>query len=168
MNRIIIVCLCVMAFAACKKDDSTLKQAAAQAIVDDKIVTDYIATNNLNAVRVKIGTNLPDTCGVWYVIGSAGSGVSLYTSSTTVTVGYTGKQLTTGTLFQSTSNYHPSFVFGQMIRGWQLGIPNIKKGGSIRLLVTSRYAYGPYPQPLLGLPANAVLDFNIELFDVLN
>ena len=63
-----------------------------------------------------------------------------------------------------------------MIRGWQLGIPQVKKGGIVRLLLPSRYAYGPFAQPQLGkdygltngLPASAVLDFEIQLYDIVN
>jgi FKBP-type peptidyl-prolyl cis-trans isomerase FkpA len=83
-------------------------------------------------------------------------------------VGYTGRQLTSGKVFAQTNNFHPSYILGQVIRGWQLGIPQIKKGGVIRLFVPSRYAYGPYAQPLTGLPANAVLDFDIKLYDITN
>jgi FKBP-type peptidyl-prolyl cis-trans isomerase FkpA len=63
-----------------------------------------------------------------------------------------------------------------VIRGWQMGIPLVKKGGIVRLLIPSRYAYGPNAQPQLGvtfglkdgLPANAVLDFDIQLYDITN
>jgi FKBP-type peptidyl-prolyl cis-trans isomerase FkpA len=54
------------------------------------------------------------------------------------------------------------------MRGWQLGIPEIKNGGTVTLYLPSRYAYGPYPQPDLGLPANAVLVFQITLYNVTN
>jgi FKBP-type peptidyl-prolyl cis-trans isomerase FkpA len=109
-----------------------------------------------------------DTTDVCYAIDTLGTGNDLFTSSTTVTVGYTGTLLTTGTIFAHTDNIHPSFVLGSVIRGWQLGIPKIKKGGTVTLFLPSRYAYGPFPQPDLNLPANAVLIFRIKLYNVTN
>jgi FKBP-type peptidyl-prolyl cis-trans isomerase FkpA len=76
--------------------------------------------------------------------------------------------LTTQAVFAETGNIHPSFTLGNVIKGWQLGIPLIKKGGIIRLLIPSRYAYGPYEQTQIGLPKNAVLDFDIELYNITN
>ncbi|XHR93659.1 FKBP-type peptidyl-prolyl cis-trans isomerase [Mucilaginibacter sp. UC70_90] len=58
--------------------------------------------------------------------------------------------------------------WGGVIKGWQLGIPQIKPGGKVRLLIPSRYAYGPYAQDSIHLPANSVLDFQIQLYNVTN
>jgi FKBP-type peptidyl-prolyl cis-trans isomerase FkpA len=172
MNRVaIIILLLYCCFTACKKDSDLGSTAEkVQAAKDDKIITDYLAANpGLNAKRI-------DTTGVYYIIKDPGSGNALFTNSTLVTVGDTGRLLTTQKVFTQTNEFHPSFVIGQVIRGWQLGIPQIKKGGRVRLLIPSRYAYGPYPQPLLGvsfglpngLPASAVLDFDIQLYEVTN
>jgi FKBP-type peptidyl-prolyl cis-trans isomerase FkpA len=92
----------------------------------------------------------------------------LFSSATVVTVGFSASQLGSSTIFTQTNSYHPSFVLGQTIQGWQLGIPYCKKGGVIRLIVPSGYAYGPYPQSVYGLPANAILDFTIKLYDISN
>ncbi|NNU33756.1 hypothetical protein HK413_05675 [Mucilaginibacter sp. S1162] len=100
----------------------------------------------------------------------------MFTRSTKVTIADTGRLLTTGQLFRQTNEFHPSFTLSQVILGWQLGIPKIKKGGIVRLLIPSRYAYGPNPQPTVGveyglkdgLPPNAILDFNIRLYDITN
>jgi FKBP-type peptidyl-prolyl cis-trans isomerase FkpA len=83
-------------------------------------------------------------------------------------VGDTGKLLTTGNVFYETNLFHPSYVIGQMILGWQLGIPKIKKGGIVRLLIPSRYAYGPYAQTDYNLPVNAILDFTIQVYNITN
>ena len=50
----------------------------------------------------------------------------------------------------------------------KVNLKALKKGGKIRVLAASRYAYGPYPQDGIGLPANSVVDFEIELLDVTN
>ena len=63
------------------------------------------------------------------------------------------------------SNPTATFALNRLIVGWQIGVPLIKKGGSIRLIVPSGLAYGS-SSPGLGIPKNAVLDFTIDLIDV--
>ncbi|MEN0056353.1 MAG: FKBP-type peptidyl-prolyl cis-trans isomerase [Mucilaginibacter sp.] len=167
MNRtLLLLLLFIVGFAACQKSATDpLIQYNAQKAIDDTLVSKYLKANpGLGAKRVT------DTSGVYYIIkpGEEGSGNDLFTNSTQITVGYTAQLLTTGKLIVETNNFHPSYTLGQVIRGWQLGIPLVKKGGKIRLIVPSRYAYGPFPQDSIGLPANAVLDFNIQLFNVIN
>jgi len=165
MNKwlLLILPVCVV-MAGCAKTQSDLAQYKAQAATDDKIVANYIAENNLTGVAKKVN----DTAGVYYIVLQQGQGNDLFTTSTQVTVGDTGKLLTTGKIFTETNNFHPSFILGQVILGWQLGIPKINTGGIVRLIIPSRYAYGPYAQPGLGLPANAILDFDIQLYNVTN
>jgi FKBP-type peptidyl-prolyl cis-trans isomerase FkpA len=164
MNRLLVIILILAAgLSSCKKGFDVAEEVRAQAVIDDKIVEDYIAANGLGAVAKRI-----DTTGVFYVVIAPGEGSDLYTNSTRVTVDYKGSILTSGKEFAQSNNFHPSFTLGEVIRGWRLGIPQIKKGGTVRLLLPSRYAYGPYPQPTLGLPENSVLDFNIQLLDVTN
>jgi len=166
MNRILIICLCVWAFTGCKKEVDSVKQAKEQATIDDALIQKYINDNKLDAVKVQIGR--ADTTGIWYIITRPGTVATYFTSSSLLTVGYTGRVLTTGTVFTQTGDFHPSYHLGDMIKGWQLGIANskIQKGGAIRLLIASRYAYGPFAQE--DIPANSVLDFDIELYDVTN
>jgi len=105
---------------------------------------------------------------VRYIINTPGNINSLYTSSTSITVGYSGVLLSTGQTFVQTGDIHPSFILGQVIRGWQLGIPKVTQGGTITLFVPSRQAYGPYAQSDYNLPANAVLIFTITVYKVTN
>jgi FKBP-type peptidyl-prolyl cis-trans isomerase FkpA len=162
MNRILLVLLLFSAcLCACSKSNDIAAQVRAQGVIDDKIVTNYLTSNGLPINHV-------DTSGVCYVIDTLGTGNDLFTSSTQVTLGYTGRLLTTGKVFAQTDQFHPTFVLGSVIRGWQLGIPKDKKGGTITLFIPSRYAYGPYAQPGIGLPANAILIFDIKLYDIIN
>jgi FKBP-type peptidyl-prolyl cis-trans isomerase FkpA len=170
MNRILLGLLVLAAFlSACKKTVDPLIQYRAQAAIDDKIIQDYLAANpGLGAKRTDYSST--DTSGVFYIInaGEEGAGNDLFTSSTQVTVGYTAQVLNSNTIIAQTNEFHPSFRLSDVIRGWQLGIPLIKKNGKIRLLVPSRYAYGPYPQDSIHLAANSVLDFHITLYNVIN
>lgn len=179
MNRLclIMIGLCVLLFASCKKADDNVIINENQADIDDKIVLDYLAANGLldKVKRIPPREGQDDTIGVWYQVLEPGPVATPYNSnSSRVTVGYTGRLLAgenAGKVFAQTDDFHPSFSLGEVIKGWQLGIPLVDKGGLIRLFITSRYAYGPYAQTELKpipLPANAVLDFEIRVFDVTN
>ena len=166
MNRILLFFLLLCAcFAGCKKTNDVAAQIKAQQAVDDKIITAYLKSNNVTA-QVVDSANV--STGIYYVIDTLGTGLDLYTSSTQITVGYKATLLTTGKEFVSTDEFHPSYILGQTIRGWQFGIPKVKKGGTITLYIPSHYAYGPFAQPTLGLPANAILIFNIKVYNITN
>ncbi|RFZ85928.1 peptidylprolyl isomerase [Mucilaginibacter terrenus] len=162
-RALLFIIVAITALFSCSKGYDAIAEARAQAEVDDKIVQDYITDNGLTASAKRI-----DTTGVYYIVVAPGSGNDLFTNSTRVTVAYTGRVLTTGQEFTKSNNFPPSFALGEVIRGWQLGIPQIKKGGTVRLLIPSRYAYGPYDQPEICLKKNSILDFDIRLLDVTN
>jgi len=101
--------------------------------------------------------------GLYYQIINPGSGVTP-TVSSKVYVKYTGK-LTDGTVFDSqTDSSKTGWILGNLITGWQLGLPLIQKGGSIKLILPSSLAYGCL---IAGsIPVNSILYFEIELVDV--
>lgn len=84
----------------------------------------------------------------------------------TVTIHYTG-WLTdaAGTVFDSSvrRGQKAEFPLGNLIKGWQEGIPGMKVGGVRRLRIPPELAYGARASP--GIPANSTLVFEIELFD---
>ena len=83
----------------------------------------------------------------------------------TVTVDYTGAVAGSGIIFQSTkdSGQSASLSLSQVIKGWQLGIPGMKVGGTRQLLIPADEAYGAHPPQGSGIPANAPLVFDITL-----
>lgn len=177
MNRVLLVLgfIAVCCLGACTKSSLYGSvQYKAQAKIDDSIVSKYIQSHGLTGVAKHVNNN--DTIGVYYIVLDPGTGNTLFTNSTQVTVGDTAKLLTTAQVAFETNDFHPSYPLGSVIKAWQLGIPQIKAGGEVRLLVPSRYAYGHFAHPELGpefgltsgLPANAVLDFYIRLYNVTN
>jgi FKBP-type peptidyl-prolyl cis-trans isomerase FkpA len=168
MNRILLFLLLLCAgFAGCKNTSDVPAQIRAQQAVDDKIITAYLQKNLVTAKEVdSAGVKI----GIYYVVDTLGSGNDVLTNSTKITVGYTGKNLQTGATFISTDEFHPSYVIGLTIPGWQYGIlkSGIKKGGTLTLYVPSHYAYGPFAQPTYGLPANAILIFTIKIYNITN
>ena len=142
----------LLVLGSCKKFD-----AGEQANIDDSTILKFISDKNIVAQK--------HSSGIYYQILSSGSGNISFTSNTTVSTKYTGRLLN-GTVFDATTTQPISFKLGQVISGWQIGIPLIQKGGKIRLLIPSGLAYGPGGQG--PIPGNAVLDFDIELLDVTN
>ena len=149
MKRVIILIMIVLSCVACKK-----KKKATQADLDDKIITDYISSNHLNATKTGSG--------LYYVISTQGTGIQPNANSN-VTVNYKGT-LKDGTVFDQSPIAGSSFNLGNVIKGWQEGIPYFKKGGKGVLLIPSALGYGS--QVTGSIPANSVLIFNIELINV--
>ena len=122
--------------------------------LDEQIIQQYIADNNLNAQ--------PTGSGLYYVIDNQGNGASPNLNSS-VTVVYVGK-LTDGTIFDQSNPLGATFPLANVIQGWQEGIPLFREGGSGMLLIPSSLGYGS--QSVGNIPANSVLIFEISLIHV--
>jgi FKBP-type peptidyl-prolyl cis-trans isomerase len=99
---------------------------------------------------------------------TVGSG-AVATATSTVSVLYTGAVAATGTIFQASSDSSPEPVtlqLNQVIKGWQLGIPGMRVGGTRQLLIPASEAYGANPPSGSNIPANAPLVFNVTLLAV--
>jgi len=142
----------IVAFTACKKDDDT---AAKQAEKDEQIIVDYLAANSIDAQRHESG--------LYYLITVEGSGVQP-TLNSTVEVFYKG-YLTNGSIFDQTTQGPRTFPLRNLIEGWKIGIPLMKKGGSATFFLPSALGYGT--QGSGSVPRNAVLIFEIDLVSVL-
>ena len=142
--------LIVGVLSSCKKDFDPEEQAKK----DDALIVDFIAKNSIVAVK--------HSSGIYYQKIVDGSGADV-TVSNTVYVTYEGKLLNGSVFDKSTSTIN--FPLNRVIAGWQIGIPLIKKGGKIRLIIPSALAYGN-TSPGPGIPENAVLDFTVDLIDV--
>ena len=53
---------------------------------------------------------------------------------------------------------------GSVIKGWDLGIPTMKRGELSRFIIKSEYGYGVSGSPPT-IPPNATLVFDVELFE---
>jgi FKBP-type peptidyl-prolyl cis-trans isomerase len=111
-----------------------------------------------NANRI---TAIKHSSGLYYEITNPGSGATP-TINSKVSVTYTGKLLN-GTLFDEASS-PKYFYLAQVIEGWQLGLPLIRKGGNIKLIIPSSLAYGC--NGYSTIPSNSVLLFEVNLVDV--
>ncbi|WP_276131727.1 FKBP-type peptidyl-prolyl cis-trans isomerase [Polluticoccus soli] len=143
------------------KDQETA--SAAQKGIDDKIIADYLAKNNIKAQKT--------ASGLYYKIDKPGAGENAKAGQK-VTVNYTGKTLD-GKTFDS--NVDPAFQhvqpfsfvlgMGQVIKGWDEGVALLKKGGKGTLYIPSTLAYGS--QGAGGaIKPNTVLMFDVEVTDI--
>jgi FKBP-type peptidyl-prolyl cis-trans isomerase len=81
----------------------------------------------------------------------------------TATVRYVGT-FTNGTVFDS-STFSFRVGAGQVIRGWDQGVPGMRVGGRRRLTIPPSLAYGSQGQPP-RIPPNSTLIFEIELLSI--
>ena len=145
----------LIGFNACIKSASdTNVDTQAQLDKDDLLIKDFLASKSITAIK--------STSGVYYQVIAAGSGSHTYSANSQVSVKYVGRLLNGSTFDQSSTSV--TFTLGQLIAGWQIGIPYIQKGGKIRLFIPSYYGYGTRGSG--SIPANSVLDFDIELVNV--
>lgn len=81
----------------------------------------------------------------------------------TVTIHYTGWTLDGNTFDSSRRRGEPTtFPLGNLIKGWQEGIPGMKPGAVRRLTIPPEWAYGERGSPP-NIPPNATLVFEVKL-----
>ncbi|WNJ20681.1 FKBP-type peptidyl-prolyl cis-trans isomerase [Pontibacter sp. G13] len=104
--------------------------------------------------------------GLFYHISEEGSGAKAEAGKD-VEVHYTGRLLD-GTKFDSSHDRAQPIAFplgaGRVIPGWDEGIQLFSEGGKGTLVIPSLMAYGP--RAMGPIPANAVLEFDIEVVKV--
>lgn len=139
-------------------------KAAGQTKVDDAKIQEYIKKNNLGNVQ-------KTESGVYYKVVQEGKGPQAKAGSD-VSVHYVLSFLNGKELESSRKNPNGNgepFTFtlgqGQVIKGWDEGIAQLKEGSKAILLVPSPLAYGDQDRGP-DMPANSVLRFDVELVDV--
>ncbi|HEX8461291.1 MAG TPA: FKBP-type peptidyl-prolyl cis-trans isomerase, partial [Segetibacter sp.] len=116
-------------------------------------ITNYAIANGMTVVK--------HPSGMFYQIIDAGTGLSPTTNATIKAI-YTGKLLN-GTIFDYETM---EATLSGLIEGWQIGMPLIKKGGKIKLIIPSALAYGCNGNSNKKIGANQVLFYDITLVDV--
>lgn len=150
-NFLLVTCLLIMSCTGCSKQEKgcmTVEPAA-----EEPQILAYAKADSLQVTK--------HSSGIYYQIINPGSG-GAPSQNSNVSATYIG-QLLNGTTFDKQTT-PTSFNLGEVIEGWQIGIPLIKKGGRIKLIIPSAYAYGCNGNT--GIPPNAVLYFDVSLIDV--
>lgn len=78
----------------------------------------------------------------------------------TVKVGYRGTLASTGQVFDSAAKFSFQLGVGDVIKGWDLGVAGMRKGGRRRIVCPPKAAYGNRKQS--GIPANSTLVFDVK------
>lgn len=153
MKKVMMLAMAaIMLLAACgKKDDDTC--TAADPSTEDAKIMAYNTAQGITATK--------HSSGIYYQIINPGTGVQP-TVNSRVTVLYTGKTLDGNTFDSNTTGY--TEYLRNLIPGWQYGLPLIREGGTIKLIIPSAYAYGC--RATGSIPANSVLFFEIKLQNV--
>ncbi len=135
-----------LVMVSCGKDDP--ERVAAK---DREKILEYLQKNEIDAVEHESG--------IFYYIEEQVS--NQYPKSySNVDIMYTGKLLN-GKIFDGPNRTR--LDLRGTILGWQYGIPLFSKGSKGMLFIPSGMGYGEYPQ--MGIPANSVLIFDIEIID---
>lgn len=130
-----------------------------QWLFDEDRIKNYLTAKNLTASAVK------DPSRIYYIVNTVGTGDAVNDVSSTVVIKYTGRLLD-GTVFDSSTDGTFSTVLSGVIRGWRIMIPKFKVGTKFRMFIPSDLAYGTSGGTTI--PANAVLDFDVEIVSVTN
>jgi FKBP-type peptidyl-prolyl cis-trans isomerase FkpA len=138
--------------AGCAKDKTCSPNTVAS---EAGQIQTFATTNNIAAV--------PHNTGLYYEVLDPGTGTTASANSN-IYITYSG-ELLDGTVFDSQANSAlTGWPLNELIEGWRVGIPLIKEGGRIRLIVPSAMAYGCTGYGTI--PPDAVLFFDITLVDV--
>ncbi|HOR23606.1 MAG TPA: FKBP-type peptidyl-prolyl cis-trans isomerase [Candidatus Saccharibacteria bacterium] len=89
-----------------------------------------------------------------------------------VTVKYIGALARNGTIFDASSDHQGgTFTFkvggGEVIKGWDQGVPGMKVGGKRRILIPASLGYGNQAVGT-SIPANSDLVFDVEIVKINN
>lgn len=149
---------CVKTDRKCPYPDSTVTATTTEIDSLHKLLQDsgIVATQN--------------AAGFSYTIDHQGTGTAVTNLCSTVSVTYKGS-IFNGPVFDSTATGDlANFQLGQVIIGWQKGLPLISKGGDITLYIPPSLGYGSNViKDNAGnviIPANSYLVFHVHLADV--
>lgn len=155
----IVLCLS----AACETEPLYEDIERAQLETDIKLIETYLTANQLSAEKTSDG--------LYYQVESAGAG-DVISQADTLKIQYKGYYLKDGVmplLYDSTRSTDPllatTLVLENAIEGWQKGIPLVRKGGKLRLILPSKLAY--QNRQIGILPKNSIMDFDIRILDVI-
>ena len=150
-NLLLIACLLILSFSRCSKNQPGCMPVKPEA--EEPQIIAYAARDSIHAVK--------HSSGIYYEIIDLGSGLTP-TVNSWLKVTYTGKLLNETKFDEKTDPV--DFNLSRVIEGWQIGIPLIKKGGRIKLIIPSAYAYGCNGSG--PIPPNSALFFDVNLIDV--
>jgi len=146
------------------------KKAAAQMIIDDKLIQNYLSKNKITAVK--------STEGTYVQIIKQGNAVKVDTT-TVVKTNYTGKTFDAVTFDSNTDSSfghiepfsvnmtNDRSLGAGVIKGWMDGLLMLTEGAVAKFYIPSSLAYGTRGAGD-RIAANTILIFDIEVVDVMS
>ncbi|MEP6845396.1 MAG: DUF3472 domain-containing protein, partial [Panacibacter sp.] len=128
--------------------DSTMQAAKDQQLINE-------------AIRLGKTDTTGSFNGIYYKILKEGSG-NYVSANDSVTVFYKGSLFSNGEVFDETKEEPVTFPLKRVIKGWQIGLPLCKVGGSIRLIIPSGLAYS-IRNRASTIPPNSILVFDVDV-----
>ena len=101
--------------------------------------------------------------GIFYQPIKEGSGRPVNVTDTVV-IYYKGWLFSNGSIFDETKEKPATFPLNRLIKGWQLGLPQCRVSGKIRLYIPSGSAYG-IRTFATDIPPNSTLVFDVEVLE---
>ncbi|TPX38733.1 hypothetical protein SeMB42_g05137 [Synchytrium endobioticum] len=106
--------------------------------------------------------------GVTKEVIKPGNGKDFPKKGDRISIHYTGT-LTNGKQFDSSRDRGTPFTckigVGEVIRGWDEGVPQLSKGERAKLTISYDYAYGEKGMPPI-IPPKSDLIFDVELLEI--
>ena len=97
---------------------------------------------------------------------TVGTGATVQPGAT-VMASYVGALANTGQVFDQ-SKTPVQFSLANVIKGWQLGVPGMKVGGTRRIVIPSALGYGSTGTPDGSIPPNSNLVFDVTVTNVVS
>ena len=157
--RILIFFLIFISIFSCTDENIVVTRTKQEQLeLDLTRIQGYINENNLS------GFSSTDN-GLYYKLVEAGN-TTFPSNGDTLSVEYIGELLDGSEFDRSNTDQPFEFVLGQgqVIEGWEIGLPKIDEGGSGILIIPSGLGYGSAITS--SIPENSVLIFRIDLIDI--